>query len=663
MTVVATEPGPRTAGGSGAGGEPSDIPVRRSGMRRWYADPWWWLAGVAVTAVRWWEASDRRVFHVVPDEPAQLAMARWISGGTRWNMFDHLTYRPGYALVLAPVARLAGSGEAFVRAALGVNALLAGVSAMVLARILVVWTDLHARERAAVATVTALAPAAIASSAYTWAEPLITLVFLATLLATQRFVDAGRRRDALAAVAIAAFATLVHGRLLPLLPAVTAVCVVVAVRVRRWQLAGGVVVTALALGVVSRAITAHVIDAVWDEPGDANSSRSVLERLDTPAALVDAAVGQIWYQLVATAGLVALGVGIVLSCLARRGSERRRSVVLIALTAPLALTGIAFMSGRPRSDQLVYGRYLDAIAWPITALGIVWVVRRLRRFRASGHHLVPVVAALVTAITGLTVAARHGEQLADDVGLRFMVPGLLPYIGRSDGVPVLLITTIVTTALLALALLAAHRERSRLPSGVLAAGTVAVLAVTAWGGSRVHDAEARTLNVWDIGDDVSAIDAIVPAGEPIGVLMVEEQSVPDYGVQRQRFQLYQLYLPDRSFVWERSPGALVSRFVVAPAQVAELTRAGAVVRWRDSGKAMALWEMPNPAAADAPTGSDTEPAVRGRSDVPVPHDDVLLGQQRGLLPFLARHQSAGCVHDPPPGHLELRRLQDPAHQT
>jgi hypothetical protein len=42
------------------------------------------------------------MFHMTPDEPAQLAMARLISGGLRWNMFDHSTWRPGMAVLLAP---------------------------------------------------------------------------------------------------------------------------------------------------------------------------------------------------------------------------------------------------------------------------------------------------------------------------------------------------------------------------------------------------------------------------------------------------------------------------------------------------------------------------------------------------------------------------------
>ncbi len=54
-------------------------------------------SGVVVAAARWWFSHNRIMFHMTPDEPAQLAMARLISGGLRWNMFDHSTWRPGMA--------------------------------------------------------------------------------------------------------------------------------------------------------------------------------------------------------------------------------------------------------------------------------------------------------------------------------------------------------------------------------------------------------------------------------------------------------------------------------------------------------------------------------------------------------------------------------------
>ena len=55
-----------------------------------------WALGVVVAAARWIFSHNRIMFHMAPDEPAQLAMARLISGGPRWNMFDHAPGRPAW---------------------------------------------------------------------------------------------------------------------------------------------------------------------------------------------------------------------------------------------------------------------------------------------------------------------------------------------------------------------------------------------------------------------------------------------------------------------------------------------------------------------------------------------------------------------------------------
>src|SRR5690606_37771679 len=148
--------------------------------------------------------------------------------------------------------------------------------------------------------------------------------------------------------------------------------------------------------------------------------------------------------------------------------DRRSAAVLIALTGPLVMTSVTFMADRVRADQLIYGRYVDAIAWPLAAIGLATAVRLLLDHRHDRGHRhdpaqrpgVPLLLGVVTAcgIFGLVVAWRHGDQLTGDVGLRMMVPGLLPYIGGADGVPVLRITAIAMVALVALAVVARLRR-------------------------------------------------------------------------------------------------------------------------------------------------------------------------------------------------------------
>lgn len=601
-------------------------------IRRWL-DARLLAAGLVVTVVRFWFAVDRRMFHVVADEPGQLAMARWLSGGTRWNMFDHSTWRPGYSLLLAPAYWLVDTGEGAVRAALTLNAVLAGVSAMILTRLLWRWTAPWTRSATAdagaddagsarrvlgpwwcagIATVVAIAPAAIAASAYTWAEAMVTATFLATVWWTQRMVDSGRTGDAIAATFAATVAITTHGRSLAVLPTVVAFCaVVLLVRGRRFG-AIAVVGYGVALGAASIAFTRWVHDAVWDDPSEINGTGSVVERLDAPAALLESLVGQSWYQLVASLGMVGIGAGMLLLSLVRPAGrlDRGSAAALVVLTAPLVLTSVTFMADRDRADQLVYGRYVDAVVWPLAALGLALVVRLIRdrsAFRDGERRQVPgarlVVGVAVTcALSGLIVAWRHGDQLAGDVGLRMMVPGLLPYIGTEDGVPVLAITLVATAAVVAVV----AAIRTGLPSGRRSGGAlvVAFAVLLAWASVRVHDAQAVSLNTWAIGEDVAAMDALVPDGQAIGVVIVRDSEQPrvPWSQQRQRYQIYQLYLPDRDFVWERTPSRLTQEFVVAPAGYAPLTEAGARIRWVDPAVRVALWEVPVDAGDDGVSG-------------------------------------------------------------
>lgn len=564
-----------------------------SALRPRRVAPWVWTgtAAVVVTFGRWLEAADRRVFHVAPDEPGQLAMARWLGGGTRWNMFDQLTWRPGYALTLAPLTRRWGGGEELVRAALTLNAIFAGLSCILLAVLVRRWTGLGPRAAAGVAAVVALAPSAIAASAYTWAESLITLVFLATLVALQRFVDHRNATTAVAAIVAAAFAMTVHGRSLPTLPVAALVVVGVLLVDRRWREAVALAGLAVTLAVVSTRFTAWVLRNVWDEPSDANTADAVIERLDAPGALLDSFVGQMWYQLVASVGMVGIGTALVIGAVIRPGRHLRRSdaAMLVAMTTPLVATSVTFMAGRARPDQLVYGRYVDAVIWPVAALGVAWTLDRLRTADGRRRSFVPAAVGAVTIVSGIVVAFRHGDVLSGDIGLRMMVPGLLPYIGGGDGVPVLTITALATMAIGIVACVSVAPAGFRVPRTVLL--IVAVLTI-GFAGGRVHDAQAEHLNSWAIGDDIAEIERIVPDGTPIGVVTRPSAMVPDLVEQRQRIQVYQLFLPHHEFVWERRSRDFSTTYVIAPSRVRALSEAGGVVVWYDPTKPMALWELP-----------------------------------------------------------------------
>jgi hypothetical protein len=116
---------------AGAVADTADDPdVRRPICRRDFL-----VAAAAVATVRAAYGWGRVSFLHSPDEFAIGGMARYISGTADWNMFVASTWRPGYATVLAPLFWITSDPEWFVRLALIVNAVVAGWSAMFLARI------------------------------------------------------------------------------------------------------------------------------------------------------------------------------------------------------------------------------------------------------------------------------------------------------------------------------------------------------------------------------------------------------------------------------------------------------------------------------------------------------------------------------------------------
>lgn len=548
-----------------------------------------------VTVARFLFAADRRTFHLFADEPGQLAMARWLSGGTRWTMLDHNTWRPGYALVLAPFARIFESGEALVRAALTLNAVLAGLTAVVLARLVKRWSGLSVGASAAIAAATALAPTAIAASAYTWSESLITFVVILTVWFVQRVIDDGLLPHAVAAVVLSGFAMTTHGRAATLLPTTLAICAFVLARRRRAAQVALLVALAGAIAVASQWLTARVHTAVWDENNGANSTDSVIERLDAPVALLDSTLGQAWYQLVATIGLVGIGfVWVVVHAIRpRRPLDRPSALALLTTTLPPIALSIAFMSDRTRPDQLVYGRYLDTVVWPFTALGLAVVARRLGADRSSdGRVIIPAVACTMVA-TALVVGVRHGDQLGDDIGLRMMVPGLLPYVGRDDSIPVPLITATALAVLVIVVATATWAGASRRASTRQIVAVVALIGgLLVVSATRVHHALSINLNSWDIAEAAVQLDDAVPAGEKIGLISDGDSFYENILEQRQRYQVYQLYLPDHEMVWERDPSDLTTSYVIAPFRNPALLEADAEIVWRDPDKSIALWRLP-----------------------------------------------------------------------
>lgn len=555
-----------------------------------------WLAGLAlgVGLLRWSFAAQRRVFHIFPDEAGQLAIARWIGGGTPWKLFDHSTWQPGFALLLAPVYLVTDDPVTVFRMAIGLNAVLGGISAVLLAFVARRLTVLTALGCVGVAAIVSVLPASLSGSAHAWAEPLVSLSFLGAFLAVARFVENERFADGVAALLAGVVGFLAHGRLLLMVVTVVLIVTGIECRRRRWLRAVlGVAVFVASLAAVY-ALTSAAQEALWENPDRTNTVSATLRRLATDQlTMFDTMIGQLWYLLVSTAGVSFLGAFVLVKGALRGaqhsgdGTVSNRLVAsdaraLLALLLPQLALSVLFMAGRWRIDQVVYGRYNDAVVLPVLVLGIAWLVSAVDARRRA---LTLVVAgSSMLATTGYLVL-RFGTTIDGERAVREMVAGLVPFYDRDLAGEIVGPSTVALLVLLTIGLTSSMPRATTAWLGGVLMFVTAVAAMSTYHGLAVNE------NFFESAKQVQEVRALVPRGETLGIRFVpaNEPSLVLTSQQRQAAQLYQMYLPEFEFVRDDGPLDEVGPYVFAPRLDQTMLDAGAVALWQADDTGMTLW--------------------------------------------------------------------------
>lgn len=542
------------------------------------------LAGVAIVAVRWWAARDRREYSLWPDEPAQLAIARFVGGGTHWTMRNHSIWRPGYGTLLGPVYALTDDPQHVFRAAMALNAVLGGVAAALLVLLARRLTGLGPLGAGLCAVAVAATPALLFPTGFVWSESLIAPLYLGTVLALLAFWEAPgiRRGLVVAALCGAGFAT--HSRLLPL-ALVTVLLVGMALERRRVRVGDAAVVLAglgVALLAASR-YSAFVTGRLWDNPSERNSVGGVVDQFADPAAIGVSALGQAWYLLVGSLGL--LGVAAV-ELVRRRGGAY--GVVGLAVTAQVALS-VVFMADRWRPDQLVYGRYNDVVVAPLLLIGLACLAGRARSVWTPSQLAVTIAGTGAAALLGgWALWHLRADELRESNGLEPMILAIQPFVDGRATIPVVRITLLALCAAAALAAAAVSRRRW------LIGGVVALLLVS--GAMRTEDVLNRG---WNGSGGLSRVAELASPGSPLA-----DGAPVDYYLRASsnstgRLMLYQWYLPGSDFTVVAQPLAQASSpYVFADLDTPDLVDGGAELVWRDPIKAVGLWLRP---AAYAPS--------------------------------------------------------------
>jgi prepilin-type N-terminal cleavage/methylation domain-containing protein len=534
-------------------------------------------------------SANRRIVHLVPDEPGVLAMARFLSGGQRWNMFGTFTWQPGLSFLIAPINWITDDPVIRYRAALLVVAAIAGCSAVVLAAITRRLTGLERTPSAAIAFVICVSPSSLSATSHVWAESLVSLTFLGALWFVLHIVQgAGSQpRAALAAVTCAAAGYASHNRLLPLLGVVAVLVAARAARCRDWRTMGLVIAAAVAQFAAIRLVTDWIVSNVWDDTLDTNSASSTVERLANPLQVGDALVGQLWYQQVATLGIAVVGLVVLLGAAVRRSSSAAQARAVLALFLPMVAVSATFVAGRDRGDFRFYGRYNDAVIWPVLAIGIGWLIAAPGVRSVVSARVVVGLSLASTLVSGLFVEIRHGADILEEGVSRVMVPGLIAYSYEAFEIRILVITAAATVGFLALLLVASWPGRY---SGALVA--LVGLGLLLVGGIRARDGLDVLLNAGMAVESVTDTEQYLRPDEPLGVRPAGE-GPDEIGVSRRRIHFIQFFLVDRTLYDVEGPSPNDDiRFIFASSADAEMIAVGATTVWTDPIVDVALWREP-----------------------------------------------------------------------
>lgn len=474
------------------------------------------LVVFAVTRAMVLRASDLPA--ITPDEPGTWAIAKWLSGTAgSIEMLDMPRYPLVSGATLAPLWWLPVDAEVRYRLGLLLGSVIAVLAAIVLRRAVVVLTE--DRVLGAVGFATALLAWSTAyTGAFTMAEPTVLLCWSVLMLGAVTLWRAGPLRVVVGTSVAAALAPAVHGRLYAV-PLVW--CAALAAkawsergdRTRRRALVGS---AALTLAGAAMAVLAQRAAgaAVWSraEPALKGSPTGWLTDAEYWVTLAVSAVGQLWYALVATAGLALVGAALLVRMVLRprAGWERGVGLTLGALLGSNLAISAVVMAGflhetgyraegsltAPRWDHLVYGRYNDVAIVVLFVLGAVGAARLRHRRLALGLGL----ASVGLLLAGTAVVQHRLDQV--EVLHHFPTPNVaaLSMVLPARGTTVLWGFAACAVVLVAAMTLATWLGRSAL---LLAVGSLLVLSTAA--GS--HD--AATMHSYRL-----AIDLANQLGEP-----------------------------------------------------------------------------------------------------------------------------------------------------
>jgi hypothetical protein len=471
--------------------------------RRWNpAYAWLWLGALGVGIVHFWLADGARGPGVFADEVGYIANARYLAGGGILDMSKTAFYAGGWSLAIAPLSRLfANNPGHFYSSIIALQAVLAVLSVVLIARLCKWLFDTRWSFAILAACTGGLYTAFVTNTGLAWSESALTFTLLAVLTASvwlvQAVADVDTRPRSLVIRAIVTgvacgYLVTVHSRTLGATLGLLAVLTGYLVWKRKPSAVAITIISFAVTMFAGRVLNHQLKHALWKGKGGVDVSTHVSSLLSVHGMrnTIVTGAGHAWYQLVATGGLVGIGVValVLLACNRTRTGpnvERRVAATMVFVTFGLLMAvSVAFLANGRRADAVVYGRYVDIATPLLIAVAITWLATR-----PTARALLVAATSLVVVLFGSWLILEGASGRLDRPFNRVTTFGVVGWLGtRGNGSPALVRATL-WTAVIGLGVIAiayaARSSRSRSWVGPAAICAI-VVCLFGWQLSFIH---------------------------------------------------------------------------------------------------------------------------------------------------------------------------------
>lgn len=323
-----------------------------------------------------------------PDEWGFLTNGQALIGHVEAPIPTGSFYPAGFGIITGVAGLLTGSLSGAYRVTLFVNIVFALLTAWCAGRLAVKTFKASSNVGRLVSVLVLVLPGTIVSAMFAWPEIAARLAFLGFIALVFRAVRSAQRNEAIILCLFTGLMPGLHGRFTLLMPVIALLCLWLW-RVKRLAFTSlAMSGTAMVLGYAgSYFINKFVKASIYLESYDQeNRLLSRLFRPDLWPALLRTMVGQTWYLLATTVGIVGLGIAFaVRSALAnRRGRESDEAqwaesvtlaVLAFSMFSIIFTGGLQLLHGN-RGDHLMYGRYVEMMVPAVVVVAVVALSRR-----------------------------------------------------------------------------------------------------------------------------------------------------------------------------------------------------------------------------------------------------------------------------------------------